>query len=57
MGILRSALKTGIVVKVLDVVRREAAKPQNQEKARQLLDRASRRASRSRRDGPSSTDR
>jgi len=40
MGILKSALKTGIVVKVADVVRREAAKPENQRKLRELVDRA-----------------
>jgi hypothetical protein len=50
MGFLKNALKTGVVVKVLDVVRREAAKPQNQEKARRLVDRVSRRAARDRRD-------
>lgn len=44
MGMLRSALKTGILVKVVDVIRREAAKPENQAKIRDLLDRAKREA-------------
>jgi len=45
MGIIKSALKAGIVVKVVDVVRREAAKPENQAKIRDLLDRAKNEAS------------
>lgn len=39
MGIIKSALKTGIVVKIVDLVRREAAKPENQRKVRELVDR------------------
>ena len=39
MGMLKSALKTGIAVKFVDVVRREAAKPENQRKAREMVDR------------------
>ncbi len=42
MGMIKSALKTGIAVKVVDVVRREAAKPENQRKIRQFVDRARR---------------
>lgn len=44
MGMLKSALKAGIVVKVIDVVRREAAKPENQRKAREMVDRVRREA-------------
>ena len=40
MGIVKSALKAGIVVKVIDVARREAAKPENQRKIREFVDRA-----------------
>jgi len=39
MGIIKSALKAGIVVKVVDVVRREAAKPENKAKIKDLVDR------------------
>ena len=45
MGIIKSALKAGIVVKIVDVVRREAAKPENQAKIRDFLDRAKNEAS------------
>jgi len=44
MGMIKSALKAGIVVKVVDVVRREAAKPENQRKIREFADRARREA-------------
>lgn len=39
MGMFKGAVKTGIAIKILDMVRREAAKPQNQAKARQLFKR------------------
>lgn len=42
MGLLKGALKAGIAVKVVDVLRREAAKPENQRKARELGDRVRR---------------
>lgn len=45
MGLIKSALKAGIVVKVIDVVRREAAKPENKAKIRDLMDRAKNEAS------------
>ena len=45
MGIVRSTLRSAVLLKVLDVARREAAKPQNQAKARELLARVSGRAS------------
>ena len=44
MGMIKGALKAGIVVKVVDVVRREAAKPENQRKARELVARVRREA-------------
>lgn len=37
MSILKSALRTGVAMKAFDVVRREAAKPANQAKAKALL--------------------
>lgn len=40
MGIIKSALKTGIAVKAVDLARREMRKPENQRKARELLARA-----------------
>jgi len=40
MGMIKSALKAGVVVKIVDVVRREAAKPENQRKIREFIDRA-----------------
>lgn len=39
MGLIKGALKASIVVKLVDVVRREAAKPENQRKARELVGR------------------
>jgi len=46
MGMFKGALKTGIAMKALEIVRREAAKPQNQARARQLFDRATKGGSR-----------
>ncbi len=40
MGIIKSALKTGIAVKAVDLARREMRKPENQRKARALMARA-----------------
>jgi hypothetical protein len=36
MGAIRGLLKGAIAVKLLDIARREAAKPENQAKAREL---------------------
>jgi hypothetical protein len=36
MGALRGALRTGIALKAFEMLRREAAKPENQEKAKVL---------------------
>lgn len=40
MGIIKSALKTGIAVKAVDLARKEMAKPENQRKAKALLAKA-----------------
>lgn len=40
MGFLGKAIKGGIALKAVDVVRREAAKPENQRKAKELLQKA-----------------
>jgi hypothetical protein len=37
MGFVKSSLRTGIALKAFDLLRREAAKPQNQAKAKELL--------------------
>ncbi len=37
MKLFRGALKSAIALKAFEVVRREAAKPQNQAKAREML--------------------
>ncbi len=39
MGMIGKALKSGIALKALDIARREAAKPENQRKAKELLTR------------------
>jgi hypothetical protein len=36
MGAVRGLVKSAIVIKLIDVVRREAAKPENQARAREL---------------------
>ncbi len=36
MGAVRGLLKGAVVMKVVDIVRREAAKPENQAKAREM---------------------
>lgn len=40
MGFLGKAIKSGIALKAVDVVRREAAKPENQRRAKELLQKA-----------------
>ena len=40
MGFLSKAIKSGIALKAVDVVRREVAKPENQRKAKELLQKA-----------------
>ena len=39
MAAVRELVKSAIVLKVFDIVRREAAKPENQAKARELAQR------------------
>jgi hypothetical protein len=36
MGAVRGLVKSAVVLKLLDIARREAAKPENQAKAREL---------------------
>ena len=36
MGAVRGLIKSAVVLKLVDVVRREAAKPENQARAREL---------------------
>jgi hypothetical protein len=51
MSMFKGAVKTGIALKILDMVRREAAKPQNQAKAREMFERLTSRTSTSRAGG------
>ena len=37
MGFLDKALKSGVAIKAVQIAKREAAKPENQRKARELL--------------------
>ena len=37
MGFLGKAIKSGLAVKAVQVIQREAAKPENQRKAKELL--------------------
>ena len=37
MGLFKGAMKAGIAAKALGIARREAAKPENQRKAKELL--------------------
>lgn len=37
MGLLKGVLKAGIAMKAIDIARREASKPANQQKARELF--------------------
>ncbi len=46
MGLFKGAAKAGIAAKAIQVVRREAAKPQNQAKARELIGRLRNRSAR-----------
>jgi len=42
MGAVRGLVKSAVVLKLIDVARREAAKPENQAKARELAMRVAR---------------
>jgi hypothetical protein len=37
MGLLKGAIKAGIAMKVLEIIQREARKPENQRKAKELF--------------------
>jgi hypothetical protein len=37
MGLFKGALKTGIAAKAIQVAKREASKPENQRKAKELI--------------------
>lgn len=43
MSFLRNAIKSGIALKAVDVVRREASKPENQRKAKEFVQKLSNR--------------
>jgi hypothetical protein len=49
MGLLKGAMKTAIVAKAVEIARREASKPENQRKAKELLTKVT--SSRRRRQG------
>ncbi len=49
MRFLRGALKSAVALKAIDIVRREAAKPENQRKAKDLLGKVTSRAGQTRR--------
>ena len=59
MGAVRGLVKSAVVLKLIDVARREAAKPENQAKARELAMRVAREVDKRRaaRSGSSSTRR
>jgi hypothetical protein len=48
MGAIRGLLKGAIAVKLLEIARREAAKPENQAKARELAQKVAQEVSRRR---------
>lgn len=48
MSAVRGLVKSAVVLKLIDVVRREAAKPENQAKARELATRLAREVDRRR---------
>ena len=48
MGMLRGAMKAGIAMKAMEIARREASKPANQQKARELFAKVNNRRSRPR---------
>ena len=49
MGMLRGAIKAGIAMKAIEIARREASKPANQQKARELFAKVNNRRAQSRR--------
>jgi hypothetical protein len=49
MGLLRGAVKAAIVAKVIDLARRQMSKPENQQKAKELVGKLASRAKAARR--------
>ena len=49
MGAVRGLVKSAVVLKLVDVVRREAAKPENQARARELAHKVAQEVDRRRR--------
>ena len=49
MGVVRGLVRSAVVLKLVDVVRREAAKPENQARARELARRLTQEVDRRRR--------
>lgn len=45
MGLFKGAMKAGIAAKAMEIARREASKPENQRKAKELLTRVTSRGS------------
>lgn len=43
MGLFKGAMKAGIAMKAFDIVRREASKPANQQKAKEMFRKVSNR--------------
>jgi hypothetical protein len=41
MGFVKGVIKTAIAVKAVDIVRREAGKPENQRKAKEMMGKVS----------------
>ena len=41
MKFVKGVIKTAIAVKAVDIIRREAAKPENQRKAKEMMDKVS----------------
>jgi hypothetical protein len=48
MGLLKGAFKAGIAMKAIDVVRREASKPENRAKAKEMFAKFSNRSGKTR---------
>jgi hypothetical protein len=49
MGAVRGLVKSAVVLKLVDIVRREAAKPENQARARELASKVAQEVDRRRR--------
>lgn len=49
MSFLSKALKSGVAVKAIEIAKREASKPENQRKAREMFEKVTKRGSRGQR--------